>query len=214
MTKEEMKENNQQENTEESPPEDKADSLSAPVEITPEEIGKLQEKARERDELLDLLQRTRADYLNYQKRVKRDMEAYGEQVLQRFIEDLTPVMDHFEKAIEAAENGTEFKTFLEGIKLIQSQLYKVLADHGIERIETVGKLFNPDYHEAVMQEETAEYPEWTIIEELRQGFTLNGRTIVPARVKVARRPTSEEKQAEEEQQTEEKENEGADDADL
>jgi len=159
-------------------------------------LAELKKKAAERDEYLDLLQRTRAEYLNYIKRAQKgraDTIKYG---VQEFAAKVVTVMDDFARAIASAEKTKDFQKFFEGVKLIETQFQKVLSDAGITPIETVGKPFDPALHEAIMQEEKADVPEGTILEEFERGFMLNDRVLRAARVKVSRKPVQKAQTAE------------------
>ena len=150
-----------------------------------EEIKK---KAAERDEYLDLLQRTRAEYLNYIKRAQKDRADTIKYGVQEFAAKVVAVMDDFARAIASAEKTEDFEKFFEGVKLIETQFQKVLSDAGIRPIEAVGTPFDPAQHEAIMQEDSAEVPEGTVLEEFQRGFMLNDRVLRAARVKVSRKP--------------------------
>ena len=156
-----------------------------------EDIAALRKKAEERDSLLDQLLRTRAEFLNYQKRVRKENESTSQYAIQNLILDLFPELDNFERALKLADSSKDFDKFVEGIKLIEGQLFKVLAKYGVKPIETVGKAFDPNLHEAVMEEENNELPHHTIIDEFQGGFLLNERVIRPSKVKVSRRTIEE-----------------------
>ncbi|NOZ22326.1 MAG: nucleotide exchange factor GrpE [Planctomycetes bacterium] len=173
------------------------ESLAQPVELSPDLIAELQKKADERDDFLDKLQRTRADYLNFQKRVKKDRKQASEFAVQDFVTQLVPLINDLDRAVQAGEESHNMDAFFEGVKLLRTQLYKVLEDNGIKPIECVGRSFDPAYHEAMTQQETDEYPDNTVIAELQRGFTMSGRTIVPARVIVAKAPKQKTDPAEE-----------------
>jgi len=151
-------------------------------------LAELKKKAGERDEYLDLLQRTRAEYLNYIKRAQKDRTDTIKYGVQEFAAKVVTVMDDFARAIASAEKTKDFEKFFEGIKLIEAQFQKVLSDAGITPIETVGKPFDPAMHEALMQEEKADVPEATVLEEFQRGFMLNDRVLRAAKVKVSRKP--------------------------
>ena len=161
------------------------------VETGKEEIAALRRKAEERDSFLDQLLRTRAEFENYQKRVRKENESSTQYAIQNLVLDFLPELDNFDRALKLADNSKDFDKFVEGIKLIEEQLFKVLAKYGVEPIETVGKAFDPNLHEAVMEEENNELPHHTIIDELQGGFLLKERVIRPSKVKVSRRTIDE-----------------------
>ena len=168
------------------------------VQLSPERLQELKEKASERDKFLDLLQRARADYLNYQKRTMREMDALKTVVLCEFIKELLPVLDDFERAIESAESNRDFKSLYEGVKLIDGKFRGILKKYDVESIEVVGQVFDPHLHEAFLVEETEEYEDKTVIDEVQKGYKMPGKVLRPSRVKIAkRREKSEERQSQE-----------------
>ncbi len=166
-----------------------------------EDIAALRKKAEERDSFLDQLLRTRAEFMNYQKRVRKENESTAQFAIQGLILDLFPELDNFDRALKLADSSKDFDKFVEGIKLIEDQLFKVLAKYGVKPIETVGKAFDPNLHEAVMEEENNELPHHTIVDELQGGFLLKERVIRPSKVKVSKR-TIEEDDVKETEETE------------
>jgi molecular chaperone GrpE len=169
-----------------------------------EATEELKKKAAERDKFLDLLQRTRADYLNYQKRTMREMNALKTVVLCDYIRELLPVLDDFERAIESAEKSRDFEGLYEGVKLIDRKLREVLKKYEVEPIEVVGETFDPQFHEALLVEETEEYEDKAVIDEIQKGYKMPGMVLRPSRVKVAKRKEAkEEARAEELPQEEE-----------
>lgn len=135
--------------------------------------------------LKEIYQRLAADFDNFRKRVERDRAAMRAQATEALVQRLLDVAVNFDRAIEAA-GGDE--NAHEGITLIYRQLREILAKEGVERIDTHGHLFDPRLHEAVMREEAAQYPEGTILQEFEAGWTLAGRVVRPAKVKVAVKP--------------------------
>ena len=163
-----------------------------PVVLTNEEIIDLKKKAEERDSFLDQLLRTRAEFMNYQKRMHKENESTAQFAIQNLILDLFPELDNFDRALKLADNSKDFDKLVEGIKLIKDQLFKVLGKYGVKSMETVGKAFDPNLHEAVMEEENNELPHHTITDELQKGFLLKERVIRPSKVKVSKRTIEEE----------------------
>lgn len=172
-------------------PGDGEQAEGAQVTVAQGELDALKQKAKECDQYLDMLQRARADLLNYQKRIRKEMAAWREDAIQGFAADLLPILDDFARAT-AAWDGPEsdarpedIHAFVEGVRMIEDQLYKALAQHAIEPMEAKGKPFDPAYHEAVLQQPSDEYPPGTVMEELRRGFTIAGRVLRAAQVIVA-----------------------------
>ncbi|MFZ5631214.1 MAG: nucleotide exchange factor GrpE [Bacillota bacterium] len=141
-----------------------------------------QEKSRAED-YYNRLVRMQADFENYRKRVAKEREELFKYASGQLVVALLPVMDNFERALAVKYDDTE--QLLAGVEMIKRQLEDVLAREGLEPIPTVGEQFNPEIHEAVMTEKSEDYPENTITGELRRGFTLKGKVIRAAMVKVA-----------------------------
>jgi molecular chaperone GrpE len=136
----------------------------------------------ERDEYLAHLQRTQAEFDNYRKRMLRDQTAHLERATANLIEQLLPVLDSFELAL--GSGGTDLERFRKGVELVYGELLGVLEKAGLQRIEAVGKPFDPEEHEAVMHVEN-EDGEPGVRDVVRTGYRLKGRVLRPAMVKVA-----------------------------
>ena len=186
------------EDGEETVQEEVDDDIEVSAELTKEEIVELKKKAEERDTYLDQLLRAKAEFVNYQKRVIKEHESTAQFAVQNLILDFLPELDNFDRALKLADNSKDFDKFVEGIKLIEEQLFKVLGKYGVEPIETAGKAFDPNLHEAVMEEENNEIPHHTIVDEFQKGFLLKERVIRPSKVKVSKRTIEEEGEKEEE----------------
>ncbi len=184
------------ENGEGSVRQETQDDVDVPADLTKEEIVELMKKAAERDSYLDQLLRTKAEFMNYQKRVAKEHESTAQFAVQNLILDFLPELDNFDRALKLADNSKDFDKFVEGIKLIEEQLFKVLGKCGVEPIETEGKAFDPNLHEAVMEEENNEMPHHTIIDEFQRGFLLKERVIRPSKVKVSKRTIEEDGEGE------------------
>ncbi len=129
--------------------------------------------------------RLAADFDNYRKRQAQEREAllkYGaEETLKKMIEAL----DNIDRAKTSVENVDDVNTVKESYNLVFKQIYDVLSKMGLEVIETDGKEFDPNFHEAVMQTPTSEYPENTIIAEMQKGYKLGDKVLRPSLVNVA-----------------------------
>jgi molecular chaperone GrpE len=136
-------------------------------------------------EYLDHLRRLQAEFDNYRKRTikeqTRAMEVASEPLVQRLLE----VLDDFELALMSAEKRPDFDKFLHGVELVYAKLLESLRNQGLERIEARGKPFDPERHEALMQSGEGD-GEPVVDDVLRQGYTLKGRVIRPAGVRVSR----------------------------
>ena len=182
------------ENDEEDVQEEAQDDIDSLDDLTKEDILELKKKAVERDTYLDQLLRTKAEFMNYQKRMVKESESTSQFAVQSLILDFLPELDNFDRALKLADSSKDIVKFVEGIKLIEEQLFKVLGKYGVEPIETVGKPFDPNLHEAVMEEENNEMPHHTIIDEFQKGFLLKERVIRPSKVKVSKKTIEEEEE--------------------
>ncbi|HZN60773.1 MAG TPA: nucleotide exchange factor GrpE [Planctomycetota bacterium] len=137
-------------------------------------------------EYLDLAKRTQADFINYQARVRREREDLVRFGTDGLLRELLPLADDLERVLAAAEKG-ENPGVLEGIRLVQRELLRIFAKTGVRPIETVGRKFDPEFHEA---SETVEAPpgvaEGSIVQEVRRGYTIHDRVLRPASVKVSK----------------------------
>ncbi len=139
--------------------------------------------AAERDEMRSTAQRLQADFENFKKRSARETAAAGESAVARFIEQLLPVLDAFEKAVDAVSDADE--TVRRGVELAFGEFTSTLARNGVLRIEALGQPFDPDLHEAVAHEETGEHEAPVVVEELRAGYRLKSKVIRATMVRVA-----------------------------
>jgi molecular chaperone GrpE len=137
-------------------------------------------------EYLDHLQRLKAEFDNYRKRVIKEQTRAMEMAAEPFVRKLLEVLDEFDLALMAAERSPDFEKFLHGVELVYAKLLEILRSEGLERIEAQGRPFDPERHEALMQAGQVE-GEPFVADVLRQGYTMKGRVIRPAGVKVARR---------------------------
>lgn len=130
----------------------------------------------------DRLLRLQADFANYKRRAEKDRQDTIKYANEKLLLELIEVVDNFHLALESEK---EEDAFYKGMTLIFSQLQKVLTDHGVEEIASDGAAFDPNFHDAVLSEPSEEVPSGHVIATMRRGYTLNGRLIRPAMVKVA-----------------------------
>ncbi len=149
------------------------------------ETDPLAELLREKDALQDRLLRTMAEFDNYRKRIERDRRDQANAMVADAIEELLPIIDDLERALEAPI-GSDAEVFRTGVELIHRQMTELLRQRGVKPIQTVGADFDPRFHQAVVQEASAEHREGEVMEELRKGYTLGERLLRPAMVKVAK----------------------------
>jgi molecular chaperone GrpE len=142
----------------------------------------------ERAELMDMLRRIQADFENYRKRVQREQAVLVERANERLLEELLPVLDSFDGAVSSlgtpAAGEVDVDKLRNGVLGIQTQLVAVLQKSGLERIEAAGAPFDPNEHEAVMQDEGEGEPH--VAQIMRTGYRLKGRVLRPAMVSVTR----------------------------
>ena len=148
-----------------------------------QEVKELEALAKEREELLNTLQRLQAEFDNYRKRAARDQQSLVTRAHERLVKELLPVLDDLERALEAAEAHEEAK-LEEGVALVTRSLADVLRKEGLEELPTDGK-FDPHVHEALLSQ-PSEPEEGSVIEVLQKGYRLGDRVIRPARVVISR----------------------------
>ena len=139
---------------------------------------------RERDDLLGTSQRLQADFENYRKRVLREQTALVERATEGLVEQLLPVLDSFELALANLDSDTDVESLRKGVELVYAELLGVLERSGLEPIAALGEPFDPNVHEAVMQDDGPGEPRVGGV--LRTGWKLKGRVLRPAMVKVTR----------------------------
>ena len=169
-----------------------ADEVSAdqvsddPIEVLEDALNKAQLEAVEAKQ--DML-RMQADMENLRKRLLRENEKARRRTLERFMGDLLPVRDSLERGLEAAtEPAASVEALREGKQLIMKMLNKAMGDHGLQVIDPVGELFDPEKHEAMTMMPSEQHDENTVIDVLEKGYQLHDRLIRPAKVVVSRKP--------------------------
>jgi molecular chaperone GrpE len=160
------------------------------AELTPEQLTELQARAAKAEEHWDRLLRVTADFENFKKRAARERTEAGQSASAALLQKLLPILDNFEMAQAAAQTaqGDKLAALQTGIAMIQQQLKSLLVDAGLEEIDATGKQFDPTFHEAVSQQETASSPEGQVIQQIRKGYKFRERLLRPAAVTVAKRP--------------------------
>lgn len=168
--------------------EEKADetvpSEGEPRETSPPDL--LAEKDRQIAELTADLKRIQAEFENFKKRMEREWAERSKLATERLVTDLLPVLDSFDKALEEAAKNAGQESHAKGLEQLHRQLVQTLQRAGLREIDAKGR-FDPFVHEAVMREEVEDAEDGKILEVFQKGYTLNSKTIRPARVKVAKR---------------------------
>jgi molecular chaperone GrpE len=144
------------------------------------EIAKLR---AEKQDLLQTLVRRQADFENFRKRTERDRHEEGRRGVERLILDLIPVLDGFDRALQAHDDPG-YEEYRKGMMLIRKQLFDALARHGLERIDAAGKIFDPHFHQAIERAESIDHPDGFILHVFQDGYLFHGRVLRPAIVRV------------------------------
>ena len=168
-----------------APADERDDAATAVLDDLEALRGRTAAIEQERDEFRNLLQRTRADFENYQKRTQRDLAQERRYWHAGLALDILPILDNFERAVIAAQQAGETGPLVQGVAMIQAQVLDALKRHGITRIEAQGQPFDPNLHQAVMQQPSADHPPNTVLQVLEQGFMIHDRVLRPARVAVS-----------------------------
>ncbi|HKS37063.1 MAG TPA: nucleotide exchange factor GrpE [Verrucomicrobiae bacterium] len=160
--------------------------------LTPVQVEELKARAAKADEHWDRLLRTLADLENLKKRAARERQDAVKFANESLLTRLIPTLDHFDMARAAADSTDDaaVDSLKTGIALVHNQLKAALAEAGLEEIDAANQPFDPNLHEAVSQEESAEVPEGHVVKQLRKGYKLRERLLRPASVIVARKPAS------------------------
>ena len=125
-----------------------------------------------------------ADYDNFKRRNQKDKQDAEKFRAQSLLSDLLPVMDNFERALSVEVKSEEAAAMLKGLQMVQKSLHEAVQREGLEEIKSVGEPFDPNVHQAVMQEKDEEAVPGSVLMELQKGYTLKGRVLRPSMVKV------------------------------
>jgi molecular chaperone GrpE len=149
-----------------------------------EEEQKIQELGIQLEDVTERLYRTQADFDNFRRRTKEGREAAAKYKSQSLVEELLPILDNFERALQIEAENEQMKSLLQGMDMVYRQLLTALTNEGVTEIVAIGAEFDPHLHQAVMQVESEEYKPNEVIEVLQKGYLLKDRIIRPALVKV------------------------------
>lgn len=163
-----------------------------PENLTPEQLDDLKARAARADENWDRLVRSTADFENFKKRAAREREESVKFANESLLKKLVTVLDNFEMALAAAgqQPPAGAQSLQAGVAMIHQQLRNVLQETGLEEVDATGRMFDPKWHEAVSQQDSADVPEGSVLQQLRKGYKLRDRLIRPAAVVVARKPAA------------------------
>ncbi|WP_202617860.1 nucleotide exchange factor GrpE [Bacillus dakarensis] len=160
---------------------DKAETAEEEGNDLQAKIAELEAKLEEQENRYLRLQ---ADFENSRRRSRLDLEAAQKYRSQSLISDLLPVLDNFERALKVDTDHEQTKSLLQGMEMIQRSLIDALKNEGVEIIEAVGKEFDPQFHQAVMQVNEEGFESNIVVEEFQKGYILKDRVIRPSMVKV------------------------------
>jgi molecular chaperone GrpE len=181
---------------------DKENPQSKPEKADQEEVddpmkdleSQLETKEQQAKENYDRLLRVSAEFENYKKRTSRELEEFRKFANQSLIKEMLSVVDNLELAMNSTNGHKSIdQGLLQGLDMTHKEILKVFEKFNVKPIEAKGQIFDPTYHEAVMQEETDEAGENTVINELQKGYLIHDRLLRPAMVVVARSKASKDK---------------------
>jgi molecular chaperone GrpE len=169
------------------PPGDPAKDLQAEFAAVSDERDKL---LNEKQEIYDRLLRNQAEFENARRRAERERSEFVQYAGVEMVREILPVVDDFQRALQSGAGLSEgpAKEYIKGIELIYQRLVDRLTKLGLEPIETAGKLFDPNLHQAVERVESDDVPDQTILSEFQRGYMFKGRLLRPSMVKVAVHP--------------------------
>jgi len=160
-----------------------------PVETPEQELERLRQevltRTGEAESLQDKNLRLVAEFDNARKRATRERDEYVRFANESLIRDLLPVLDNFERALQAAKTEAAGAAVTAGVELIQRELLRVLEKSGVTHFASVGQPFDPERHEAIARVPTTDHAEMTVVKETARGYLLHGRVLRPAMVAVA-----------------------------
>src|ERR1700688_3213842 len=178
------------------------DPGQSPIHLSPDDVAtpdaseavgireQLANKDKEIAELRDKYLRALADTENVRKRMRQQSEESVRLQREKLLRDLLPITDNLERAVEAARGGGNGKPIVEGVEMVLRSLLDFLRSNGVSPRDSVGRPFDPQFHEAVDHVESGEHPPNTVISEFHRGYQVGDRVLRPARVAVAKAPSS------------------------
>ena len=147
-------------------------------------VEELEAKAKD---YWDQILRLRAEFENTKKRLERDKWEAIKYANEALLAEILPVVDNFDRAMTSLSEGHDPEKVKQGLSIAQDELHKILEEHGVEVIKSIGQDFDPKLHEAIAVLETHEVEDGKVIDEIQRGYLLNGRLIRPSRVRIAKK---------------------------
>ena len=160
------------------------------INLLKERLAKSEEQTKE---LEDRLLRLAADFDNYKKRMAKEFGYLIKNANENLILQLLDTLDNFQRALNSAKTSNDYENFHKGVVLIYNHMKEILTKEGLKEIESIGKPFDPNFHEAVTQAESDKYDEGIIMDEISKGYMLNDRLLRASKVAVSKGKPKEEK---------------------
>jgi molecular chaperone GrpE len=178
------------------------EKVTDPLKEMEARVESLEQEAKETH---DRFLRVSAEFENYKKRAAREMGDFRKFANESFVKAMLPVVDNLDRAIESSSNDKNTNTsVVEGVNMTLKEILKIFEQFGVIPFESLGKTFDPGFHQAVMQEENEDHPDNTVLNELQKGYLIHDRLLRPAMVVVSKkkeRPENQEVKAEEKRET-------------
>lgn len=157
---------------------DSSDELESALSVAREEAAALK----------DQFMRIAAEFDNYKKRAAREYDEFKKYANVSMVKALLPSVDNLERAISASSSADSSGAIIDGVKMVLGDILKVFETFQVKTVESEGKMFNPEFHQAIMQEENSDVPENQIVKVFQNGYIMHDRLIRPAMVVVAKSP--------------------------
>ena len=153
--------------------------------------SKLESAEKELQETHDRFLRASAEFENYKKRSARDMADFRKFANETLIKEMLSVVDNLERALDStSKDQPENKSVTEGVQMTLAEILKIFEKFQVKQIESLGKTFDPGFHQAVMQEETDNHPDKTVLKELQKGYLMHDKLVRPAMVVVPKKKST------------------------
>jgi molecular chaperone GrpE len=165
-----------------------------PEEEASAELSELEKARAERDRMRDQLMRIAADFDNFRKRSRKEIEEVRRRTIEDTLREVLPIVDNLERAADAMSTATEVSAVTDGVHMVLRGFEDIAGRLGLKRVATVGHQFDPTCHDAMQQQETNEHAPGTIVSEVVPGYYLGERLLRPAMVVVAKPPSKTEDQ--------------------
>ena len=167
--------------------EDKKDSSSGSVRKGEDKKSELEILKKKADEYLNGWKRAKADYINFKKETEKNQKEIISYANAALIAELLPIFDNLKLALSHMPEDIKTSQWAKGLGHVKSQFDEFFKQLGIEEVKTVGEKFNPEFHEAVELAEKEGFEDNTIFEQIKSGYTLHGKLLSPAKVKIAKK---------------------------